>query len=445
MEREDIIMAIAEYHEDMDLAVAEIALDYAVQRRMEDMAHKHVQDSSVSYGRVSRGGAFLYPDGWKYKDYKNLKPLFQKTDHLPIFGSQTIGSHNEEKPTTHLIGFSTNWKYDDKNEDIFGYNYYFDDLKNLSGLKNPVDLPQSIKFDDAGHGNQQILTGLHHLAVSLNKLEDDRCGLEGGKACTTSPVGDYIKPMEATESADGSIANAEDTASSDNKTGYQKLKKSEISKEATDMTNEDTTKKKTSPGAGKPTPNKNEIGTYVENCANGAQTEEECKMQQKREERTGKWDGEVSGKMGKDLEELDITLEDLTALIEDNDDLKALLKDKEAELEKNKKETSDLETKVDKLIKWQEKALTVEKERQDGELETLKKDLVDNHKTCDKFIENHNTYDFLTEFHKGLPEPESEKEDLAEDEIDGVIPTSLAALGKKLDQVKEDFAYMKMS
>lgn len=436
MEREDIVKAIAEYHEDMNLAVAEIALDYAVKRKTEDM--KSGEDSSVYYGRITRAGPFLYPEGWKKKDYNNLKPLFQKTSHLPIFGSTGLGSHNEDSPNTHLVGFSTDWEYDDKDKDIYGYQYFFDDVKNLSALKNPVELPVSIRFDDAGHGNQQVLTELHHLAVSLNKLEDDRCGLEGGKACTISPVGDATKAYGiSTEIAEGSTATAEGTASSDIGTGYQKLK-NEIS-EAIDMTN-DTTKKITSPGAGKPTPSKNEIGSYVETCANGAKTEEECKMQQKREERTGKGYDRDDGKMGKDLEDLDITLEDLTALIEESDDLRKENKDLKLQIEDNRKETSDLESKVNSLVKWQEQAFAVEKERQAEELEVLKKDLVENHSTCKKFIENHNEYDFLTEFHKGLPVPASEEEDL-----DGYIPTSLADMGKDLKDIKEKFSYMRMS
>lgn len=412
----------------MDLEIAEIALEYAIMRKRQDLVSG--EDSSVYYGRVTRGGPFLYPEGWKYKDYKQVKALVKNTSHVPIFGSQTYGSHSEEKPTTHLIGFGTDWEFDDQNEDIFGKQYFFDDMKNLSNLKNPVELPVSFKFDDAGQGNQQKLTRLHHLAVSLNKLEDDRCGLAGGKACTISPVGDYKKPMEKPKSittVEGSDSNDSQAAVADT-TDYQKLHKSEIS-EATDMTD----KKKTSPGAGKETPNKNEVGSEIEKCADGDKTEEECKMEQKRKERTGKWDGEVKGKMSKDLEALDVTLEDLTALIDENEELRSQIKATE-------EETSDLEAKVDKLIKWQEGALKKDEDRKNGELEVIKKDLIDNHKVCDKFIENHDTYDFLTEFHKGLPH---EEEDTA-DEDDGIIPTSLMDLGTKLEQVKERFSYLKM-
>lgn len=424
----DLIERYTQLHEDMSLEIGEIALEYAIQRKREDLVSR--SDSSVYYGRITRAGPFLYPEGWKVKDYKNLKPLFQKTDHLPLFGSRSYGSHAEEKEGTHLVGFSTDWEYDDLNEEIFGYSYFFDDVGNLSDLKNPVELPVSIKFDDVGQGNQQKLTGLHHLAVSLNKLEDDRCGLEGGKACTISPVGDYEKPMEQTKSTitDGvSDSNELHTAVADT-TDYSKLNNSEIS-EAIDMTD----KKKTSPGAGKPTPNKNEIGTEIEKCADGDLTEPECKAKQKREERTGKWDGEVGGKMSKDLADMNITLEDLTNLLDENDALKE-------ELDQHKQVSSDLESKVNKLIRWQEKALKEEDNRLAGELEVIKKDLVDNHNICDKFIENHDTYDFLSEFHKGLPHEETV--DTADE--DGIIPTSLADLGKKLETVKEGFDYLKM-
>ena len=422
----------------MNPKMANIAAEYSVMREKENIENR--EDSSVYYGRITRGGPFLYPDGWKNKDYDNVKEWFQKTDHLPIFGSRVYGSHAEEKPTTHLVGFSTDWEYDDPNKDIFGYQYFFDDVKKLSNLKNPIELPVSIKFDDVGHGNQQQIAGLHHLAVSLNKLEDDRCGLEGGKACTISPVGLSKKTGQISDSNDSDTSTSTSTDSSTlegdishNGVGrdvhYKKLNNSEISKEAIDMV-----KKETSPGAGKPTPNKNEIGSDVEKCADGEKTEEECKMEQKRKERTGKWDGEVSGKVSKDLEEMDITLEDLTALIEENEELKKLI-------ETNEKETSDLESKVDSLIKWQEKAQKEEDNRLAGELEVIKKDLVDNHSICEKFIENHDTYDFLSEFHKGLPH-----EDTVEtQDDDGVIPTSLADMGKKLEDMKEKFKYMEMT
>lgn len=438
--KKDLAERIAQIHEDMDLRIAEIALEYAIMRKKEDMVSG--EDSSVYYGRVTRGGPFLYPEGWKNKDYNNLKENFQKTSHLPIFGSRVYGSHNEEKPTTHLVGFSTDWEYDDPNKDIFGYQYFFDDVKKLSNLKNPIELPVSIKFDDVGHGNRQEIAGLHHLAVSLNKLEDDRCGLEGGKACTISPVGLSKKTGQISDSNDSDTSTSTSTDSSTleedishNGTGrdvhYKKLNNSEISKEAIDMT-----KKETSPGAGKPTPNKNEIGSDIEKCADGEKTEEECKMEQKRKERTGKWDGEVSGKVNKDLEEMDITLEDLTALIEENEELKQ-------KLDSNEKETSDLESKVNSLIKWQAKKLKEEDTRIAGELEVIKKDLVDNHNTCEKFIESHLNYDFLSEFHKGLPHEEADI--TTEEDDDGIIPTSLADMGKKLEDMAEKFAYMRMS
>jgi len=427
--------------------VQDMALNYAKERL------KEREDSSVYYGRITRGGPFLYPDGWKEKDYKQMKPLFQKTDHLPIFGSQVYGSHDEKKETTHLIGFATNWEYDDLNEDIYGYQYFFDDVNKLSNLKEPTELPISIKFDDVGQGNQQFLTGLHHLAVSLNKLEDDRCGLEGGKACTISPVWDLsIITGNVSDSDDHYTSTADilstilsDTNSFTNGSWdgevdvgavpYQKLNNVEISKEAIDMT-----KKETSPGAGKEGPNQNEIGSEIEKCAAGEKTEEECKMEQKRKERTGKWDGEVKGKMGKDLEEMDITLEDLTALIEENENLRANLADYE-------KEKTDLESKVDNLIKWQEKALADQVEKDAAELEVLKTDLV-GIGVCEDYVTNRGLEE-LRDFALGLDGIDKKKfydkpeEDLEEE--DELIPTSLADMGLKLEDVKERFAHLRMS
>ena len=419
----------------MSSKVKAIALDYSIDRKTER------EDSSVYYGRVTRGGPFLYPDGWKEKDYKQMKPLFQKTDHLPIFGSRTYGSHAEEKPTTQLVGFATNWEYDDLNEDIFGYQYFFDDVNKLSNLKKPIELPISIKFDDAGQGNQQVITGLHHLAVSLNKLEDDRCGLEGGKACTISPVRDNLIKTGIGSDSDDQYTSSTTTFDSftTNTDGgrvehYQKLK-NEISSEAIDMTE----KKITTPGLGKEGPTTNEIGADIENCANGEKTEQECKAEQKRKERTGKWDGEVKGKMGKDLEDMGITLEDLTVLIEENESLRADIANME-------KETSDLESKVDGLIKWQEKAAEQQAKADAAELETLKADLI-GIGICEDYVKTRNL-ETLRDFALGMDGIDKKKfydkpeEDLEEDEL---IPTSLTDMGKTLADVKERFAYLKMS
>lgn len=422
---------------DMSSDVKAIALDYAIDRKQER------EDSSVYYGRVTRGGPFLYPEGWKIKDYKQMKPEFQKTDHLPIFGSQTYGSHAEDKKSTHLVGFATNWEYDDLNEDIFGYTYFFDDVNKLSNLKEPIKLPVSIKFDDAGQGNQQIITGLHHLAVSLNKLEDDRCGLEGGKACTISPVkrDNLIKTGIGSDSDDQyTTTSTLDTSFTIGNTeggdvNYQKLK-NEISSEAIDMTK----KKITTPGIGKEGPTFNEIGTDIENCADGEKTEQECKEEQKRKERTGKWDGEVKGKMDKDLEDMDITLEDLTALIEENENLRDDLKNMETE-------TSDLESKVDGLIKWQKKALEEQAKADVAELKTLKADLI-GIGICEDYVKNRNL-ESLRDFALGMTGIDKKKfydkpeADLEDD--DAPIPTSLADMGVKLSDVKEKFAYLKMS
>lgn len=149
-----------------------------------DFNHRH--DSTTMHGVVTRSGKFVYLDGVRFKDWGNIKEQFNEHDYLPVIGSKTPDSHLDI--AERIIGFGWNFKPNDMTEEMEFDLEYFDDIKNISDLEDPNDLPVSLGFrDDAplGSGTQKI-TNLHHIAVSLNANEVDRCSVSGGTACTVS-------------------------------------------------------------------------------------------------------------------------------------------------------------------------------------------------------------------------------------------------------------------
>ncbi len=389
-------------------------------------------DFSEYYGRLTRAGPFKYLDGVKYKNFDNLKDIFSKTTHLPVFGSKSYGSHKEGSPSTHLVGFATNWDYNVKDEDVFGDVFFFKDIGELSDLKKPDELPVSIKFDDTGEGDKQNLTALHHLAVSLNKLEDDRCGLTGN-ACTISQKQTLPKTSGVSDSYDLHTATA---GSVDN------LKSNNIDS-VEDMSKEFKKDEETQKNAGKPTPDENEIGKEIDSCASGEKDEVECKLEQRRKERSGKYEESQDVKKGmskKDLELSDITLEDLTEIIEDYEDVVA-------ENKKLKEGSKALLDRLDSLEKWQKTALELEEKRKGEELIKLKEDLLAKG-VGDTFLENR-SLEQLQDFATGLEGLDKSKflESQAVDteEEEEITATSLADMGKTIDDVKKEYDYLKMS
>lgn len=144
-------------------------------------------------GLLTRSGEFDYRaegQGIKIKTPENLKWISENTDHVPVFGKRERGSHQESEFS--LIGFAHNFKYIPVGEvddyaHIYGETELFKDIKDLSDLDDPRDLPVSFGFDDIGEGGIQNIIRLHHLAVSLNKVERDRCSTMNGSSCTISP------------------------------------------------------------------------------------------------------------------------------------------------------------------------------------------------------------------------------------------------------------------
>jgi len=418
---------------------AKVAMDFnEITHEIEDFqdyeAVIEADDFSHYYGRLTRAGPFKYEDGIKHKDYKNIKKNLEQTSHSPVFGSRVYGSHNELSPTTELVGFATNWDYHDKSEDVFGDVFFFKDIGELSDLKNPTELPVSFKFDiEDGESDVQNITKFHHLAVSLNKLEDDRCGLTGN-ACNISPKQNLPITVEASDS------NDLQTGTADSVTNKKLNKKDSVE----DMSKELKGKEKTSPGAGKPTPDQNAVGKEIEGCTKSGQSEQECKEQQKRLERNGKYEESQDVKKSmpkKDLDELaDITLEDLTEIIEDYE---AVIKEN-AQLKEGSKA---LLTRLDSLEIWQKKALALEKVRDEEDLTKLKEDLKAKG-VCDTYLENRGL-EQLQDFAAGLTGLDKGKylktiQDLSADDDEEITATSLADMGKTIEDARAEYDYLKL-
>jgi hypothetical protein len=136
-------------------------------------------------GPITRPGDFEYADGIRTKDYENLKEVSKKYSHIPAFDS-----HNENQ----ILGFAYNltddpdlfmkshpkyYELKDK-EYIYAEGYSFHDT-NIT-----ADMPVSIRFRDENEGlgiPEQKITDIRHLAISVNRTEQDRCSTAGGNSC----------------------------------------------------------------------------------------------------------------------------------------------------------------------------------------------------------------------------------------------------------------------
>jgi hypothetical protein len=151
-----------------------------------------VDDSMVLHGTITRGGAFEYKNGVNvpgfdkpvlFKDYKQLKGVFQKYGHLPAFDS-----HGEHR----IVGFATNWEYDDKRKLVDADVHVFPEIEEELSINgnDGKDIPVSIRMNDmrSDHAAMQDITDVLHLAVSLDKTDRDRCSTAGGHSCRVSLI-----------------------------------------------------------------------------------------------------------------------------------------------------------------------------------------------------------------------------------------------------------------
>ena len=176
-----------------------------------------INDSTLG-GYVVRDGAFPYRDPntgekvVKYKDWDNLKEAYGNIDKAIAYGSKYQDSHYESD--SRMLGYWDNFKFvergmpgiyaqegvpshdpnynkrmdiDEKHNRVWSRLNTNKDITELSDLK-PEDLrnlPVSASYDDLGVGNKQKVGKIHHIAVSLNKNEQDRCS-QMGTACNVS-------------------------------------------------------------------------------------------------------------------------------------------------------------------------------------------------------------------------------------------------------------------
>ncbi len=143
---------------------------------------------SILTGPITRSGAFPYErGGYKitlYKQWDNIKDVFDGLEYIPLIGSKSVGSHNAE-----MIGFAYNFKPDDEKEQMFADIITLRDIAELSDNYTPENegWEVSIGFKDHRVGDKQIIDYIDHLAMSLRNEETGRCRM-GGDPCYAAPV-----------------------------------------------------------------------------------------------------------------------------------------------------------------------------------------------------------------------------------------------------------------
>lgn len=178
-----------------------------------------INDSTLG-GYIVRDGPFDYNGIVKYKDWKNLKEAYGSLQKVIAFGSREQDSHTEQDDR--MIGYFDDFKFIEKGQTgIYGENdvdenynriwgrlHTSKDIEDLSDLEldDLRNLPVSASYDDYGYGDKQIIGKIHHIAVSLNKNERDRCSTAGGTPCNVSLSQDHDHNLkEATTIADNDI------------------------------------------------------------------------------------------------------------------------------------------------------------------------------------------------------------------------------------------------
>jgi len=143
------------------------------------------EDFTILTGRITRAGGFEYEkDGHSvvyYKDFDNLKEVFNKTKYIPLKATTKKGAHHAK-----ILGYATNFKANESDMSIYADVVLFNDIENITNILN-VPYSVSIGFKDRiENNNVQILEYVDHLALSLSNIDRDRCSTWGGKACNVS-------------------------------------------------------------------------------------------------------------------------------------------------------------------------------------------------------------------------------------------------------------------
>ena len=175
-----------------------------------------VRDGGFEYGKDDHGNPIV-----RYKDGENLKDVYGNLNYAIAYGSRYQDSHYEAD--NRMIGYWDKFKYipkgtpgiyhtEEKPDIDENYNRVWarlntsKDITELSDLspENLINLPASASYEDLGKGNKQIVGQVYHIAVSLNKNEQDRCSTLQGTPCNVSLIQDHSL-IEAESAADNDI------------------------------------------------------------------------------------------------------------------------------------------------------------------------------------------------------------------------------------------------
>ncbi len=180
----NIFKYLGNIHEDLDMIEDQINLSEFIVHDFETPGF------TVLTGPITRSGAFPYErGGYKitlYKQWDNIKDVFDGLEYIPLIGSKSVGSHNAE-----MIGFAYNFKPDDEKEQMFADIITLRDIAELSDNYTPENegWEVSIGFKDHRVGDKQIIDYIDHLAMSLRNEETGRCRM-GGDPCYAAPIHD---------------------------------------------------------------------------------------------------------------------------------------------------------------------------------------------------------------------------------------------------------------
>lgn len=178
---ESIRIEISEMYEKKDIThdfinmdnLNDITLDFSEQQ----------EDFTILHGPITRAGAFEYEKNGHqviyYKDWENIKEVFRKREYIPLKASTKRDSHHAD-----ILGYATNWKPNDKTEQMFADVVLFKDINEVTDLLNPEGGYQvSIGFKDKIEKNIQWIEYIDHLAMSLRNKDTGRCLTANGKSC----------------------------------------------------------------------------------------------------------------------------------------------------------------------------------------------------------------------------------------------------------------------
>lgn len=332
-------------------------------------------------GPITRAGPFEYGDEILYKDWNNLKEVFSKIDHVPLIGSKGEDSHLDKGDR--IIGFAHNFKLNDKTKQVLADVETFKEIEQLSDLKNPSNLPVSIGFKDEGEGNIQKITGIKHLAMSLNALETDRCSSAGGLSCTvskkTGPVSDSNDLGNLSLDGSDTIKN-------------KKIKNDFIMPDKKEEVERDDAMED---GSGTKVPETGPEQLFMRRCIDGGHSQEYCSQAWNAKKKGG----EEQVKTGEGAKQ------DPTK--HKSSDFMEISKDEYADLIAAAKTLNDSKDFIEKLKKREEKVLAEEKD-------TLTKFFVEDRKIVEDFVKKRSLCDLklLKAYDDLLPKLEEEAGDL---------------------------------